>query len=206
MSITRDDSALRPDALPEKKEEASAQEKLPNWIEEANTPHSYFLFDTLEEEKIAREQKLTHEMLNEIKENKQDKKTQYFAFGCQGELSQEQKEVAALMNEIIDDERGNPSFVLGCGDNVYKNGAQRPDDPAIRACFDEIYLKYPHLKDIPFFMGLGNHCHNYHRVAMGESGVKIAANQVWHTYLDSKDQFDKKNLIIYTNPILVLKD
>ncbi len=130
----------------------------------------------------------------------------FSVFGCGGDGSVTQIEVAKMLNEIASRVPG-PRFVVMLGDNFYDNGVDSEHDPAFAKKFYEVYhcASLPFISDLPYFVTLGNHDENLHMnlglTAGNIHGVidekKIAA-QVLHTYVHD-DKFcyanDEVNLI-----------
>ncbi|MBV8801438.1 MAG: hypothetical protein JO131_00460 [Gammaproteobacteria bacterium] len=67
----------------------------------ANKPHSYELFDTLNEEKLARASLEIEEKKETIAEEKKSEDYSYFLFGCHGSLKQAQFDVANGMKAFL---------------------------------------------------------------------------------------------------------
>ncbi len=68
--------------------------------------------------------------------------------------SEGQKLVAAQMNALA---ASSPvAFIVTTGDNFYERGVQSTDDSLWRTTFENIY-SLPALKDIPWYVTLGNH-------------------------------------------------
>src|SRR5579862_8183646 len=87
----------------------------------------------------------------------------YIEFGCQGDGSETQEEMANfLLEKIIElKEQGiKVRFVVLLGDNFYPNGAKTPFDEIFHICFVSKYKneKWKNLLDDIFFLaGTGNH-------------------------------------------------
>jgi hypothetical protein len=130
----------------------------------------------------------------------------FSVFGCGGDGSMTQVQVANMLNEVAGKVPG-PLFVVMLGDNFYDNGVDSENDPAFEKKFYEVYHRpeYPFISNLPYFVILGNHDHNLH-INLGLTpgnihGIidekKIAA-QVLHTFVHD-DKFcyvkDKVHLI-----------
>jgi hypothetical protein len=127
--------------------------------------------------------------------NQPERPLRFITFGCQGSADDEQRKVAARLNDLCTDPTTRPDFILILGDNVYETGAESADDQKIRECFYNIYLKYPHLNNIPFFLLQGNHDQNRHNKALplAEQGVVRGMHEVAHSFLgDNKFDADGK--------------
>jgi hypothetical protein len=113
-----------------------------------------------------------------------------FALGCQG--GGEQARVAKLLCERIRQE-GPPDLIFLLGDNRYPSGLAGLDAPGLRRCFEDVYLIYPELKEIPFFVILGNHDYNISKFsAFNDDKEKFAYWQVLYTYLDAMANEEQK--------------
>lgn len=116
-----------------------------------------------------------------------------FALGCQG--GGQQKIVAELLCQRIREE-GPPDLIFLLGDNGYPSGMKSIDDSAFRDVFEDMYPTYPELKDIPFFVILGNHdycCSKFSKIK--DRDEKFAYWQVLYTYLDlTASEEQKKKL------------
>lgn len=109
-------------------------------------------------------------------------KLRTLVFGCQGDPGEMQVLIARLMAEYEYDE------AVGCGDNLYDNGADAPEDKRFDTQFHDIY------KNFKAWMVLGNHDANLHNmeklkryfsplITPDKIGWEREINQVAHTYL-----------------------
>jgi hypothetical protein len=116
----------------------------------------------------------------------------FVTFGCQGSGDDAQRQVAEQLEALCADPTKRPDFILILGDNIYPDGALSPNDPGFKKYFDDIYLKYPHLKDIPFFVIPGNHDANrsVHVVSPSPENIGIprTMHQVAHSLLPNPDE------------------
>ncbi len=111
----------------------------------------------------------------------------FFVFGCQGNKSQEQIDVANFMATLALHPDTKPAFVLILGDNFYDWGVGSPSDAAFEKRFDDIYGAFKKL-GIPCFVILGNHDANIHRFSGPiETGISRELHQVAHSYLPDAD-------------------
>jgi hypothetical protein len=214
--------------LSEKKPSSIIRElkKEPPWFKEAKKPHSYELFDTLEEEIAARKQSALG--LPPSSDKKTEEYFSYFAFGCHGSLKDAQYDVSKLMKAFLKtqgfskDQKAvreelkidfpfpirslpieaqvTPSFAIVTGDNLYKNGANHPNDKAFNLAFHNIYDP-----SLIYFTVLGNHDCNRHKLSIGAKGISIAMNEVAHTYLNSNGLYDPKKYKYLSQPYINLK-
>src|SRR5690242_3086678 len=127
----------------------------------ANTPHSYELFDTIEEEELARKKSLS------AKPSDEKKHFSYFLFGCHGSRTEAQKKVARWMKGFVTtegyskdqkkvqaelkihspfptrtlpvDKQTRPSFAIAAGDLIYTDGAKSINDKIFKESFYDIY-------------------------------------------------------------------
>lgn len=111
----------------------------------------------------------------------------FFVFGCQGNAKEAQRKVAELLYIIAKDPSKKPDFILILGDNFYDFGIRSPDSPAFKTHFYEMYKKLFDELNIPFFVILGNHDENLHKLnktrPWRESGVSVGLHQVAASYL-----------------------
>jgi hypothetical protein len=226
------------------------------WLELTNTPRSYELFDTEAEEITARaqhaekknaspatpsQQERSKDHLAGSPDKKFDKEAKlstqtslpysYFLYGCHGELSPEQFEVAKWMDAFLSTQGYNhnpkksaaelklkaplpertlvsakqtlPQFAIVTGDNLYTNGASSPNDNIFNRCFHDIYTK----KNI-YFHVLGNHDCNRHRMSTLFNltrGISVAANEIAHTYLNSRGEYEPAKLAYLSQPFISLE-
>ena len=144
--------------------------------------------------------KQTHQdMEMEILETRSNdgRELRFFVLGCQGNGLESQRRVAALMNEYIKNHPDKrPDFILLAGDNIYECGPDSPTDPGFKNCFENIYLQFPYLKDIPFFPILGNHDENLHKASLpgSQKGVERGLYEIAYSYLNAKSG-------LYTTPL-----
>lgn len=144
-----------------------------------------------------------------------EQQSEFFIMGCQGDGGQSQKEVAALMNSVADRQENNPAFVLVLGDNVYDYGVDSPSHTDFDKYFHGIYANesLTRLRQIPFFVLLGNHDSNQHtkkdiswyKIPVGED---TSINEVAHSYMPEASQFttiDSK-IRLYQQPNLTLQE
>jgi len=122
-------------------------------------------------------------------------------WGTQG--SEGQKLVAAQM-EILAATR-SIDFIVTTGDNFYNEGVNSVDDPLWRSTFEDIYSQ-PALKDIPWYVTLGNHDYRGNIYAQIEYG-KTHKNWILpHSYYSRDfridDQTEVRILFLDTNPFL----
>lgn len=115
--------------------------------------------------------------------------------GCQGEANKTQHEVALLMEEVVTHYK-NAGYDVACilvlGDNIYKNGADSPNDSKFNDCCYDVYTTAltPNLQKIKFFYIQGNHDqnrHNWKNFSLNVSGINLGLNQVAHTFLPRKE-------------------
>lgn len=113
----------------------------------------------------------------------------FFMVGCQGNAKKTQDEVAALMEWLAANPEHTPDFILILGDNAYDSGINAANDAQLQETFNKIYLKYPHLKKLPYFVISGNHDLNFHRARIPgqEKGRKHLAHEIAASYLGEKD-------------------
>lgn len=207
-------SALR---TPEKKPILLPPE-FPSLLDLANTPRSYELFDTYQEELLARAQ-FTLGALNETLVEEKPENYSYFLFGCHGSVKEAQRSVAKAMKTFLETEgfspekkpseelkinfplpkrtlpsnkQTKPSFAIVAGDNLYTDGAYSPNDKAFKNGFYDIYGQSRN--DLIKLHVLGNHDCNIHKLAIGARGLSIAVNEIAHTFLNSEGAFDTKRL------------
>lgn len=131
----------------------------------------------------------------------------FFVFGCQGNKSKAQKEVARLLEEIARDPSHKPDFILILGDNFYDWGVGSADDKAFRTHFDEIYGELAKL-GIPCFVTLGNHDANLHSLNtfVSEKGISRSLHQVAHSYRGDDDYETTADKVqLYANEKLILE-
>ncbi len=131
----------------------------------------------------------------------------FFVMGCQGSGKKSQKDVAEIMNEFALQSNGStPSFVLVLGDNIYDYGVSSPTDDAFNTCFNQMYAdeQLTSLRKVPFFLILGNHDANRHRLRLLKNATyapeQLEMAQVAHTYLGDvsriKHAFEQEELIL----------
>lgn len=131
----------------------------------------------------------------------------FFVMGCQGTGKNAQKDVARLMNEFAaDSEHRAPAFVLVLGDNMYDHGVSSPADDAFNSCFNQMYAddQLPAIAQVPFFLILGNHDANRHRLRLLKNGSyapeQLEMAQVAHTYMGDvatkKQRFSQEELVL----------
>lgn len=126
-------------------------------------------------------------------------KVRIFVLGCQGEASDAQKQVAALMNTVAQDKE--PLVIMVVGDNLYDAGAQSALDSNFNTCFYFIYYTdgVPNIQKVPAFMLLGNHDGNYDSKSASYNryvpsmlfgkqtvGWEIEKHEIEETYLPTK--------------------
>ena len=110
--------------------------------------------------------------------------------GCQGEGTKGQRDVAAAMNENIQQKDTGRKFGLLLGDNFYDSGVDTPSDPKFYELFQQMYTqKYF------WFAALGNHDWNFQNAIktwLGKSAShhQKAMAQVDHTYY-GRDRINK---------------
>ncbi len=134
-------------------------------------------------------------------------------FGCHGEDTKDQKQVAASMRELIAKEKIH--FGITTGDNIYPHGARKADDEAFQQFFYQYYQSFP-----PVMVTLGNHDGNYSKIATWQlagysfnlkllnptsayretsthgfqglvaptTGPQTEQNEVFHTYLKNTEE------------------
>jgi len=76
---------------------------------------------------------------------------QFIAFGDAGKGNRGQREVAEAMVDVC--RKKGCDFGVMLGDNLYNRGFERPNDPRMKARFDDLYGPL----DIPIYGALGNH-------------------------------------------------
>lgn len=148
-------------------------------------------------------------------EDIEDGKENFYVFGCQGNGSESQREVAKLMDKIAaktPDQK--PQFILILGDNIYDWGVDSPFDPGFNKCFHDIYgnKEYGAICNIPYFLILGNHDANLHSLSFrsnNPTGEATSINEVAHTYtylFDEKYKDIAEKRKFYEQSTLNLKD
>ncbi|RDI46912.1 metallophosphoesterase [Aquicella lusitana] len=118
-----------------------------------------------------------------------DPELRFLVIGCQGNAKDSQKKVAKQLAEFIKKTGRRPDFILITGDNIYDSGASSPDDTGFAECFENIYRVHPELKDIPYFLILGNHDEDLHNASLPLSlkGPERGLFQVAYTYLSAQE-------------------
>ncbi len=130
----------------------------------------------------------------------------FITFGCQGNGSKAQREVALQLNDLCGNPETRPDFILILGDNMYEWGVKYSDDPDFIKYFDAMYLDLPHLKNIPFFLIAGNHDENFQNAAMAakvkEKGIQRIMHQVAHTFLGDDKLSAQQKTAIFNDSVL----
>ena len=168
-------------------------------------------------EAIAKESEISGPRVYRLKHDKADddltRPLRFIAVGCQGSGDDNQRKVAALMNELCADKATRPDFILILGDNVYDWGADAANDINIRKCFDDIYLRddLPHLANMPFFFILGNHDENrqnkVNAMRKREAGIERGMHEVAHSYMeDSKFSMAAKERLYHRSSVFHLNN
>lgn len=196
------------------------------WEKITNTPHSYELFDTRAEEISAREKSGLESKI----ETKSSQDCSYFLYGCHGDLTTQQFEVAKRMKSFLEtkgytketkeaqakfefknslperaissNNQVMPKFAIVTGDNLYKSGAKSPNDDIFKRCFHDVYSKL-----LIYFTVLGNHDCNldWSSNPLVIYGIQRAANEIAHTYLNSDGQFDQSKYDYLNQPYINLE-
>lgn len=73
-------------------------------------------------------------------------------WGMQG--NEDQKQVALQMDRLA--AKFSIDFIVTTGDNFYPFGVQSTDDPLWQTNYEDVY-SLPHIKEIPWYVTLGNH-------------------------------------------------
>ena len=117
--------------------------------------------------------------------------------------SRGQRSVAEQMNDLA---TSNPvDFIVSTGDNFYPNGVENVDDPCWQESFEIIY-SLPALKDIPWYIALGNHDYMGNvdaQIEYGANHVNWMFPQSYHAEDFKIDRQTKVHFIFLdTNPFL----
>lgn len=81
--------------------------------------------------------------------------TNFLVIGDYGTGNRDQVKVAETMKRFARTLNPKPAFVLSTGDQIYDHGIQSPNDPALKARFENMYDS-PELQ-IPWYITIGNH-------------------------------------------------
>lgn len=131
----------------------------------------------------------------------------FYAFGCQGDAKERQKQLAEHMNKIASNPANFPDFILLLGDNFYDDGVTSPYDEMFKTHFYDIYSNpaFEALRKIPIFVIQGNHDQNRHSANLfGESGISVGMHQVAHTYTPTEKHTTEKLQELYNQDQLDL--
>ncbi|MHB1221028.1 MAG: metallophosphoesterase [Gammaproteobacteria bacterium] len=96
-----------------------------------------------------------------------DEMINLLVFGCQGEDSPAQQQIAGEMLKFS--APNNIHFALTTGDNIYPHGARSATDEVFETYFYKYYSQLP----FPIMMTLGNHDGNYSRIAPYKFNSKL---------------------------------
>lgn len=154
----------------------------------ANKPRDYVLYSTLDTLQK-----------NKRSDAKKNRPISILCFGCHGTVDQKANIVAERIAEVAKTDQ--VLFIVVTGDNFYPKGVSKPNDLKFQKYFYDKYLKHSELKSRVFFLVLGNHDYNYRNFNQlnQKSGFDdVAQNEVIHSFLNKKGEFDP-NKEVYLN-------
>lgn len=132
-----------------------------------------------------------------LKMDKTATEFQFLTLGCHGDGgSENQRAVAKLMDDIVDQHKKSPTFVLFLGDNVYDWGVDSPMSPDFEKVHHSVYGQTAHISKLPCFMILGNHDENFQSMMNrsrgwnnGAYGYEVGKHEVAHTYANDANAY-----------------